>query len=348
MQLIDQIANITILFLPTLIVFLVFSIGLRFLHWFLIGRHPEVGGDIKFPIQILLLTLGFIGISAILLSLPIDEKSRDNIFKLIGILISGVIVFSSTNIVANFMAGVLLRITKPFKTGDFIHTGEYFGRVSERGFFDTEIQSENRELIAIPNSILIKNPVATIRSSGAIVSATLSIGYDVHHSQIESFLIKAAEKCELHDPFVHIIELGNFSVTYRISGLLTEVKGLLTARSKLFKSVLDSLHEQGIEIMSPTIMNQRQVNENLKFIPKNYHEKNRKKSVEAEGIVFDKAEKAQQIEGEKEILMAEIKKMKAELKLLKKEDQEKAKENIEEKLEQLKVVEEGDLTNKKN
>ena len=32
-------------------------------------------------------------------------------------------------------------------------------------------------------------------------------------------LIEAAEKSGLEEPFVHIIEIGNYSITYRISGL---------------------------------------------------------------------------------------------------------------------------------
>jgi len=40
---------------------------------------------------------------------------------------TGVIAFSSTTIVANLMAGLVLRMTQPFHTGDFIQAGEHFG-----------------------------------------------------------------------------------------------------------------------------------------------------------------------------------------------------------------------------
>ena len=115
--------------------------------------------------------------------------------------------------------------------GDFIRIGDYFGRVSGRGLFDTEIQTETRELISLPNSYCISHPVATILGSGTIIATTLSLGYDLDHKRIEELLIKAAQSCGLQEPFVHILKLGDFSVTYRVSGLLQEAKHLITAQS---------------------------------------------------------------------------------------------------------------------
>jgi small conductance mechanosensitive channel len=236
-------------------------------RWFLIGRHADLASERKFPRQIVLLGLTIVGLVIIVLSLPISESSRNRLIGLIGLLASGILAFSSTTVVANLMAGILLRVTRPFGIGDFIRVGDHFGRVSERGLFDTEIQSESRELVAIPNTFLISHPVTAIRSSGTVISLSLSLGYDVHHSRIEPLLVMAAQESGLQEPFVHILELGNYSVTYRISGILTEVKWLITARSNLARTVLDTLHGHGIEIMSPTYMNQRRLADDKKVVP---------------------------------------------------------------------------------
>lgn len=341
MHVFDKIFNIIISFLPSLSALIASVITLWICYWALIGRHPELGNERKFPLQIIMFILTVVSVLAIVITLPIDESSRNQIIGLISILLSGIIAFSSTNIVANLMAGVLLRITKPFRTGDFIRAGDFFGRVAERGLFDTEIQSENRELIALPNSFLINNPISTTRNSGAIISATLSLGYDVNHVQVEPLLIKAAEQSGLKDPFVHIIELGNFSITYRISALLVEVKGLLTARSNLFRSVLDTLHEAGIEIMSPTFMNQRRLADDQKIIPAFIQATREKETVIAEQMVFDKAEHAEKTEEEKQILVQEIKNLEAALKEAKDEEKDQIREEVEKKREQLKIVEQS-------
>ena len=153
-------------FLPSLGIAIGWGAALWGAHWLLIGRHPDLGNERKFPRQIVMLGLAIVGLVTIVLFLPISESSRNQLLGLIGLLASGILAFSSTAIVSNLMAGILLRVTKPFRIGDFIRVGDHFGRVSERGLFDTEIQSESRELIAIPNTFLISHPVTTVRSSG--------------------------------------------------------------------------------------------------------------------------------------------------------------------------------------
>jgi small-conductance mechanosensitive channel len=253
--------------------------------------------------------LGFtlLGFVVVILALPVSAATRNHVITLIGVLVSGIVAFSSTTIVANFMAGIMLRINKPFKTGDFIQIGDHFGRVSERGLLDTEIQSEHRELISLPNAYLISTPLTAVSSTGAIVSATLSLGYDIHHARIQSLLIDAAGQTGLEDPFVQIIELGNDAVTYRISGLLTDVKSMLTTRSNLHQNILDTLHNCGVEIVSPGFVNQRRLADQLKIIPSPITDRDRVVTPSPEAIVFDKAEQAELKEAAKESLQDEIK-----------------------------------------
>ncbi len=303
-----------------------------FLIWgsyhFLIGRHTHLGNEKLFSRQLIIMAMSLVAVIGVTLSLPVSESSRNQIISLLGLVISGVFAFSSSTVFANLMAGILLRVTKPFRIGDFITVQDYFGRVAERGLFDTEIQSENRELIAIPNTYLISHPITAVHSDGAIVSASLSLGYDLHHEQIENLLIKAAEKTGLNDAFVHITELGDFSVTYRVSGVLSEVKGLLTTRSNLYKSVLDALHSEGIEIMSPNYMNQRPVDPIKKVLPSPVRVKSNTgdspRILLPEEIVFDKAEKAHQTDIERKILLNNL----AQLETLLKDSEEEEKEGI--------------------
>ena len=339
----NQLLDSIISFWPLLCVVIVLGAALRGTHWFLIGRHPDLSSERKFPRQITMLGLLLLGLILAILVLPVSETFRDRLLGLIGLLISGIIAFSSPTIVANFMAGILLRITRPFRTGDFVRVGEYFGRVSERGLFDTELQTESRELIALPNTYLISNPVTAVLNSGTIISITLSLGFDIHHSQVEPLLIEAAEKSGLEEPFVHILEIGNYSITYRISGLLIEVKGLITARSNLSRNVLDTLHGQGIEIMSPAYMNQRRTGDDKKVIPPFVTEASSEASSEAsaaaEQIAFDKADRAELIEDEKQKLTKDLQEMEALLKEASGEDKDQIKLKIAEDHERLKAME---------
>ena len=79
------------------------------------------------------------------------DSTRGQIITLMGLVITGVIALSSTSFVANIMAGLMLQVVKSFKPGDFVRVGEYFGRVTERGLFHVEIQTEDRDLTTLPN-----------------------------------------------------------------------------------------------------------------------------------------------------------------------------------------------------
>jgi small-conductance mechanosensitive channel len=253
----------------------------------------------QFRHQMIMLVLTGIGVVAVILVIPIGDTMRGQVLSLVGVLLSAAIALSSTTVLGNAMAGIMLRTVRNFRMGDFILVGEHFGRVTERGLFHTEIQNEHRELTVLPNLYLVTHPVTTTRKSGTIVSASVSLGYDLQRTRIKELLHQAASKAELSDPFVHVMELGDFSVTYRVAGLLTEVKRLVSVRSRLRECVLDSLHENGVEIVSPNFMNTRALSPGAVVIPE---QKSQKVEAEVESesspeaTVFDKADEAETIE----------------------------------------------------
>ncbi|MEX0330215.1 MAG: mechanosensitive ion channel domain-containing protein [Puniceicoccaceae bacterium] len=325
-------------FAITLILVIAFLYGA---NWVLLRRHAELGSERLFPRQLAMLGLTIAGIVVIAMALPVNPSTRNQVIAFLGLVVSGTFAFSSTTIFANLLAGVMLRITKPFRAGDFVEVEDIFGRVSERGLLDTEVQTETRQLISIPNTFLITRPVSVIRSSGTIVSANLSLGYDVHHSRISDHLKEAALTAGLEEPFVHIIELGDFSVSYRVSGLLTDVKSFLTAKSLLHACVLDSLHSAGIEIVSPNFMNQRPLKDGTLVIPRRMQAKldEKKDETAAEAIVFDKAEEAEQRELKQNQLIQTIQTLEESLKTAVEETKAAIQQKIQAAREQLAELE---------
>jgi len=252
--------------------------------------------------QLAMLVLTGSCLVAVILTLPVGDTARGQLLSLLGLLATAAVALSSTTFVGNAMAGLMLHAVRHIRAGDFIRVDEHFGRVSEQGILHTDIQTEDRNLTTLPNLYLVSNPVTVVRSSGTIVSASVSLGYDIQRKKIESLLTQAAERAELKDPFVQILELGDFSVKYRVAGFLSEVKHLITARSRLHMTMLDSLHEGGVEIVSPTFMTQRQIREGQSFIPLVRREEplvshvpDGEKEI-PEALMFDKAEEAQSID----------------------------------------------------
>lgn len=289
---IDQLGE----FIPTLTTLALVSLVMFISHWWLLGRHREYGAESRLPGQLILALLGLVALLALLLTLPLSDAARGQVLSLLGVVLTGVIGLSSTTFVSNAMAGMMLRVVGQFRPGDFVRVGQHFGRVTERGLLHVEIQTEDSDLTTLPNLFLITNPVTVVHRDGTIVSATVSLGYDVHRHRIEDALQQAASDCGLDQPFVQVTELGDYSVVYRVAGFLSEVKHVLTARSNLRKAMMDALHAAGIEIVSPSFMNQRPQADGLRMIPPPETPRRETTDDAPESRIFDKADQAEQLE----------------------------------------------------
>jgi small-conductance mechanosensitive channel len=303
--------------IPFLVTLTVVTGILVLTHWIL-DRRSAVRPSSDYRRQLIMVAATFFGLVLVILVSPLSENQEGQLLRLLGILLSGALALSSTTLLGNALAGLMLRAVRSFRMGDFVRVKDQFGRVSGRGLFHTEIQTPQRDLVTIPNLYLVTNPVQVVRQSGTIVSAEVSLGYDVPRERIESLLLQAAEAAELEDPFVHVIELKDFAVVYRISGLLTEVKHLLRARSRLREQMLDVLHGGGVEIVSPGFVNRREVGDRV-FVPPVLVETEPLPQPEetSEAVAFDKAEAAaqeQSLEVRLDEANAEIEELEAQLK----------------------------------
>jgi len=283
-------------------------------------RVERSGERNRFRKQATMLALTLVGVIVVVLTLPVKESTTGQLLTLFGLAITAALTLSSTSFVANMMAGLMLRSVNSFRPGYFIRVGEQFGRVTERGLFHVEIQTEDRDLCTLPNLYVMTNPVRVVSPEGTIVSATVSLGYDTHHTHIEKLLLEATETAGLSDGFVQIVELGDFSVSYRTAGFLPRVRHLVTARSNLRRAMLDSLHRGGVEIVSPAFMNQRPLEAGSRVIPKGPWRadvQDQHNGAAPEELMFEKADEAEKIESLRERREAAVKaveSIKAEIK----------------------------------
>ncbi len=337
MEILESFLQSLKLALPTAVALAIVLIVLFVVRYTIDKRYAGAPGN-RFRRQVITLILSFAGLLAIIMVLPISDSTRGQLLGLIGILLSAAIALSSATLIGNAMAGFMLRAVRNFRPGDFIQVGDHFGRVSEQGLFHVEIQTEDRDLTTVPNLYLTSNPVRVIRSSGTIISAEVSLGYNLPRTRIRELLLEAARETGLEDPFVHIPKLGDYAVTYRVAGMLSEVKHILSTRSRLREIMLDKLHRGGIEIVSPTFMNTRAIAEGKQFIPP-MGELSVAPSASAapEKMVFDKAEQAESLEKLREAFESAG----LEIEEIKKQRQETDDESIRQKLQsQQQILEE--------
>jgi small-conductance mechanosensitive channel len=294
MEWLDWIPRALVKFLPMLMV-LALAGGILALTDRILKRRWRDHPDLQFRFQLIMLALTFVGILAVLLALPISESTRGQLLALIGILLSAAIALSSTTFIGNIMAGIMLKAIRSIRPGDFLSVANVTGRVTEMDLLHTEIQTEDRDLVTVPNLYMVTQPMKVVRASGTIVSAEVSLGYDIPRTRASKLLREAADRAGLADSFIHVRDLGDFSVKYRIAGLLEDVKSLISVRSRLREEMLDALHGAGIEIVSPQFMNTRPLTKTESFIPP-IDDTSDISTVSQEDVAFDKAEVAASVE----------------------------------------------------
>ncbi len=242
------------------------------------------------------------GILVFILALPIDKSLKGQIVGFLGIIISAGIALSSTTVLGNLIAGIMNNSMNRFRNGDLIKIGDFHGRVMKKSIFHTEIQLEDSNFITIPNLYIANNPVKLTRKSNTVISTSVSLGYNLSRDKIEKALKEAAILTGLTDPYVYITCLGDYSVVYKIHGFLDDSSKFFSTTSQLNANVMDQLHENKIEIVSPSFMNQRRVDE-VEFIPEHVIEKSDSKVEKSpEDLVFDEAIKSGKLEIKKDYL----------------------------------------------
>lgn len=300
--------------------------------WIARRRNEATAGALY---QLLIWATISLGVVVTVIVLPISDQTQGQILSLLGVVLTAVIALSSTTFVANAMAGVMLHFTQPFRPGDYVRVKEEFGRVTKRSLVHTQIQTEWRDISTLPNLLLVNNPVTVLHRDGTIISAEVSIGYDVAYTEVQELLIQAGEESGLHESFVLVQELLDHAVVYRICGFLPEMQHPLSSRSSLRKKVLEQLHGNGVEIVSPSFMNQRRLDPEAKVIPQRpvmHRQQTEEEAPPPEEKIFDKAEQAASLEElrqRQEELRQTLKREKAHMKSAPAEQRESLERGIE-------------------
>jgi small-conductance mechanosensitive channel len=270
------------------------------------------GSVLKTTVSVFVLLIGAL---VFIFSFPIDKSLKGQILSFLAIIISAGIALSSTTVLGNLIAGIMNNSMNRFRNGDLIKIGDLQGRVTKKSIFHTEIQLEDSNFITIPNLYIATNPVKLTRKADTVISTSVSLGYDVSRIDIENSLKEAAGLTGLTDPYVYITSLGDFSVVYKIHGFLEDSSKYFSTISLLNAHVMDVLHQQKIEIVSPSFMNQRNANE-MAFIPKEVLKKATSNDQHVhEDLVFDEAIKSEKNENKKD----ELEELKKQQQLLRKE-----------------------------
>ena len=112
-------------------------------------KHFEGKPHLAFRRQLIQLAGVLAIILALVLFLPLDGELRGQLLSLYGLVVSATIALSSTTLVGNVMASIMLKTIKSCRAGYYITVGDHFGRITTMDLLHTEIQTEERDLTTL-------------------------------------------------------------------------------------------------------------------------------------------------------------------------------------------------------
>jgi len=163
----------------------------------------------------------------------------------------------TSSVLGNLIAYEAIRQTNIISIHDMIEKkDEFFGEVIGIGAFNTSVKTTKDEIISIPNLDLMSNVFTNYsKKIPLILYVPISLGYDIKKDVAKKLLIEAAKKTEgiLKEPkpFVLILELGNYAITYEINAYIDQPLNLVTIRSNLMENIIDIFRKNRVAIVSP-------------------------------------------------------------------------------------------------
>ena len=156
---------------------------------------------------------------------------------------------------ANFAAGVLMIIFKPFKADDFIEGAGVAGTVEKIHIFTTQLKTPDNKTIIIPNAKIMGDNITNYTVKGTRrVDLVFGIGYgddiDKARQVIKAIIDQDARVLKDPAPVIVVSELGDSSVnfTVRVWSTADDYWGVYFDTTEKVKKQFDA---QGINIPFP-------------------------------------------------------------------------------------------------
>lgn len=169
------------------------------------------------------------------------------------------LALAAQDFLSNFFGGIVITVDKPFKIGDRIEIGTYYGDVISIGTRSTRIKTLDGKIVIIPNSNITSNSVVNYSDPDPKMRYTLPVsvayGTDIHKAK--KVIMDAVEDARKHTdyfatdapaPKVFFKEFGDSSLNFvvyvwaKAYNLPDEVKDSINTR------IVDRFEAEGIEI----------------------------------------------------------------------------------------------------
>lgn len=200
------------------------------------------------------------GILAVGIMLALEQLAPGRLSTLLaGIGVAGITIgFALQDVAKNFVAGILLLLTRPFEIGDSIEVKGYSGKVLAINLRSTELREFDGRFVIIPNTDIFVSPIVNFsRAQHRRVILDLGVAPNTDLSKAARIALEAIREVPglMDDPAPQVAfeAFGDSAITGKlIFWVDTESAGLLDAQHAAVEAIQGAFAREGIEIPYPT------------------------------------------------------------------------------------------------
>lgn len=167
--------------------------------------------------------------------------------------------FAFRDILQNFLAGILLLITEPFRIGDQIVVNEFEGTVEEIQTRATFIRTYDGRRVVIPNAdLFVDSVIVNTAFDHRRIEYDVGIGYGDNIGDAKRLIFEALDECDsvLADPApeVLLVDLAGSSINLRVRWWIEPPRrrDALDSQDEVLVAVKQKLSANGIDLPFPT------------------------------------------------------------------------------------------------
>jgi small conductance mechanosensitive channel len=199
----------------------------------------------------------FVGL-LVALAVVIPTFSARDLIQLLGIS-SVAIGFAFRDVLQNFLAGILLLLTEPFRLGDQIVFEKFEGTVEDIQIRATTIRTYDGRRVVIPNADLFTRSVTVntaFQNRRSEFDVAIGSSDDIHLAKRVILETVAGVDGVLADPVpqAYVVELADFSTKIRTLWWTAPPQriNILDVQDKVLTAIKQSLAQHGIDLPFPT------------------------------------------------------------------------------------------------
>ena len=165
--------------------------------------------------------------------------------------------FGLQEIVANFVAGLIILFERPVRVGDTVTVGQLTGTVSRVRIRATTITDWDRKEILVPNKAFITEQVVNWTLSDPITRVVIPVGVsygsdaELVHRVISETLQNLPLVLQEPEPRVYFTGFGDSSLDFTIHTYLRELSDRMPMVHDIHRAILKALREHDIQIPFP-------------------------------------------------------------------------------------------------